>query len=133
MLFILTGTPAYRISDVVFALPGLTIEVAEACSGIRSTLGIFIVTTLAAYLSLRSRWKRTVLVLLVIPISLLKNAVRIVTLSLLAIHLDMGFITGNLHHEGGIFFMMFGLCLMYPVLILLMRSEKKEFNIGVRS
>jgi exosortase len=133
LLFSLTGTPAYRVNDVVFVLPGLTIEVAEACSGIRSTLGILIVTALAGHLSLHSNWKKAALVLLVIPVSLLKNAVRIVTLSLLAIHLDMSFITGNLHHEGGIFFMIFGLCLMYPVLILLMKTEKTESKTGVRS
>ena len=126
ILFTLTGTPFFRTNDVVFALPGLTIEVAEACSGIRSTLAILIVTLLASHLLLRSPWRKVALLLMVIPISLVKNAVRIVTLSLLAIHLDMGFITGSLHHEGGFVFMGIGLLLMYPVLWLLMRSERAK-------
>jgi exosortase len=130
ILFTLTGTPVYR-SDLVFMLPGLTIEVAEACSGIRSTLGILIVTLLAAHIFLKSNWKKMVLVLVVIPISLFKNAVRIVALTLLGIHWDMGFITGRLHHEGGVVFMMVGLFLMYPVLALLIKWEAKNLH-GVR-
>ncbi len=126
LLFTLTGTPAYRNTDVVFVLPGATIEVAEACSGIRSTLAILLITLLAAHMLLRSNWKRTALMLAVVPISLVKNAVRIVTLTLLAIHFDMGFLTGNLHNDGGVVFMMIGLFLEYPVLSLLARSEAKQ-------
>jgi len=134
VLFTLTGTPAHRESDVIFALPKVTIKVAEECSGIRSTLMMLIITLVAAHLCLRSNWKKTALLIAVIPISLFKNAVRIVTLSLLAIHFDMGFLNGSLHHEGGVLFMMAGLCLMYPVLALLVRSEeKKYFDSGVRS
>jgi exosortase len=125
VLFALTGTPAYR-NNVVFVLPGATIEVAEACSGIRSTLAILLVTLLAAYMLLRSTWRRTALLLAVIPISLFKNAVRIVTLTLLAIHYDMSFLTGSLHNDGGIVFMMIGLLLEYPLLSLLVRSEAKH-------
>ena len=123
VLFALTGTPARRESDVVFALPKVTIHVAEACSGIRSTLMMLIISLLAAHSCLKSNWRKSALLIAVIPISLFKNAVRIVTLSLLAIHFDMSFLTGRLHHDGGVLFMMGGLCLMYPVLALLVRSE----------
>ena len=127
VLFTLTGTPVYRQSRNVFALPTVTIEVAEACSGIRSTLTMLIITLLAAHLSLRSNWKKIALLASVIPVSLFKNAVRIVTLTLLAIHYDMSFLSGSLHNDGGVVFMMGGLFLLYPILIILVRSE------GVRS
>jgi exosortase len=126
VLFTLTGTSAHRESDVIFALPKVTIKVAEACSGIRSTIMMLIITLLAAHLCLRSNWRKTALVIAVIPVSLFKNAVRIVTLTLLAIHYDMGFLSGRLHNDGGVLFMMAGLCLMYPVLGLLVRSEKNK-------
>jgi exosortase len=132
ILFALTQTPVFR-EGTVFVLPGVAIEVAEACSGIRSTLGIVIITILASHLLLRSNWKRAALVIAVIPISLLKNAVRIVTLTLLAVHFDMGFLTGSLHNGGGFLFMGFGLALMYPVLAILSRTEKNQSNSGVRS
>jgi exosortase len=123
VLFALTGTPVYR-NDFVFSLPGLAIEVAEACSGIRSTIAMFIVSVLAANLLLKSAWKRTAFLFLVIPVSLFKNAVRIVTLTLLALHYDRRFLDGSLHHDGGIVFMLGGLCLMYPILAILVRSER---------
>jgi exosortase len=132
MLFTLTGTPVYQV-DMTFVLPKVTIVVAEECSGIRSTIGIVIVTLLASRLLLRSSWSRLVLLLAVVPISLIKNAIRIVTLTLLAVHVDMGFLTGRLHHEGGIVFMMIGLALMYPLLSFLIRSERKDLYSGVQS
>ncbi len=133
-LFMMTQTPVYRDNFFVFSLSGLTIEVAKECSSIRSSIGMLIVVLLAAHLYLRSTWTKIVFILAVVPISVFKNAVRIVTLTLLAVHVDMGFITGRLHHEGGIVFMIFGLGLMYPLLLLLARSEKQtNFDIGVRS
>jgi len=130
-LFTLSGTPAYR-NDFVFMLPGLTIEVAEGCSGIRSTLGIVILTLVAAHLLLKSSWTKAALLAAAVLISLLKNAVRIATLSLLAIHWDKGFITGRLHNDGGIVFMLIGLALLYPVLALLIRSESRNLASGVQ-
>jgi exosortase len=132
VLFTLAGTPVYQV-DMKFVLPKVTIVIAEECSGIRSTIGILIVTLLASRLLLRSNWSRLVLLLTVVPISLIKNAIRIVTLTLLAVHVDMGFLTGRLHHEGGIVFMMIGLALIYPLLSLLIRFERKDLYSGVQS
>jgi exosortase len=134
VLFMATRTPVYR-DNFIFTLSGLTIEVAKECSSIRSSIGMLIVILLAAHLYLRSTWTKVILVLAVVPISALKNAVRIVTLTLLALHVDMGFITGRLHHQGGIVFMIFGLALMYPLLLFLAKSEKQTTNFvsGVRS
>jgi exosortase len=132
LLFMLTGTPAYRVGTV-FMLPGVTIEVAEACSGIRSTQAIVIVTLIAAHFVLRSNWRRAFVLAVVIPISLFKNAVRIVVLTLLAIHWDMGFLEGRLHQDGGFLFMLLGLFLIYPILLALGRSEKRTYiDNGVR-
>jgi exosortase len=127
VLFALTGTPVYR-NDVAFMLPNVTIIVAEECSGIRSTIGIFIVTLLGGHMLLRSNWRRLILLMAVVPLSLIKNAIRIVTLTLLAVHVDMGFLTGSLHRQGGIVFMMIGLALLYPLLTFLMRSERDIYS-----
>jgi exosortase len=132
MLFSLTGTPAYR-EGTTFVLPRLAINIAPECSGIRSTLGMYIVTLIAGRLFLKSNISRTLLLIVVVPVSLFKNAVRIVTLTLLALHVDMSFLTGSLHQEGGIVFMMIGLAILYPFLVLLMRSEEKNLYRGVQS
>ena len=54
-LFKLLGIPVFR-DGFKFTLPGLEIQVAEECSGIRSGLSLFITSILAGHLFLRSKW-----------------------------------------------------------------------------
>lgn len=122
-MFALTGTPYFR-EGYVFALPSVVIEVADACSGIRSSIALVLTSLLAGHMYLETPWKKAVLVLLVLPFSILKNGIRIVTLTLLAVHVDPSFLTGQLHHDGGIVFFVLTLVLMAPVLAMLRRSER---------
>jgi len=121
----LSGTPVLRESAYIFRLPDLVIEVAPACSGIRSGISLLISSLLAGHLFLRSAWRRSALVIVAIPVLLFKNALRIGTLSYLAVHVDKRILTSELHREGGIPFFVLGLLLLYPVLAILIRSENK--------
>jgi exosortase len=124
VLFNLLGVPLYR-DGFFFTLPGLAIEVAEECSGIRSFLALVITSMLAGHLLLRTHWTRTSLLLAMLPLAIVKNAVRIVVLSLLAIHVDRGFITGSLHRTGGIPLFFVSLLLMGGLVWLLQRAEAR--------
>jgi exosortase len=121
-LFTATGTTYYR-EGFVFALPTVTIEVADACSGIRSSIALLLTTLLAGHMFLEKPWTKALLVLAILPITLFKNAIRIVGLTLLAIHVDPSFLTGQLHHEGGILFFLMALAMLAPILALLRRAE----------
>ena len=126
LIYNLTGVPVHR-DGFTFALPGITIEVARECSGIRSSIALIITSVCAGYLFLNKGWARVVLVLSFFPITVFKNALRIVTLSLLASYVDTRFITGSwLHKSGGIPFFAVGLALMAPVLWALMKAEKRN-------
>jgi exosortase len=126
ILFKLTGTPFYR-DGTGFILPGLNIEIAAQCSSIRSSLALFISSMLAAHLVLRTNWRKLVFVLVSVPMAMLKNTIRIVVLSLLAIHVDKRWLTGSeLHRDGGILFFILALLLLFPILWLLKRSEKRH-------
>jgi len=104
VMFVLTGTTLFR-DGLIFQLPGLTIMVAQECSGVRSTYVLFIVSWVAGYWFLRSYGLRGVLVASVIPLAILRNAFRIVTISLLTLHVDPRVIDSPLHSQGGpIFF-----------------------------
>jgi hypothetical protein len=46
-------------------------------------------------------------------------------LSLLAVHVDKGILESRLHREGGIPFFALGLVLIYPILTMLIKSERK--------
>jgi exosortase len=122
----MSGTPVFKESANVIRLPNLVIQVAPECSGIRSGISILISSLLAGHLFLRSTWRRSILVIVSIPILIFKNALRIFTLSYLAVHVDQRILTSELHREGGIPFFVLGLLLLYPVLAILIKSEKRN-------
>jgi exosortase len=70
------GIPVLREGNVI-VLAGTTLEVAEACSGIRSLQALLALGTVYAYFSQRSTWKRWTLVLLSVPIAIAANAFRV--------------------------------------------------------
>lgn len=129
MAFVLlkaSGTPVHRAGSFFFALPDLIIEVAPECSGIRSGISLLIASLLGGHLLLRSLGRRAALLVAAIPILIFKNALRISMLSLLAVHIDKRVLTSELHREGGIPFFVLGLLLIFPVLVILVRSERKK-------
>ena len=121
--FHLAMTPVVR-EGLVFDLPGVTIEVARECSGIRSSIALAITCLAAGYLFLRMRWTRTVFWMAILPIAIVKNGIRIATLSLLAVHVDPGFLFGRLHQYGGFLFFGIGLALLWCLLRMLQRMEQ---------
>ena len=77
------GIPVLREGNVI-VLAGTTLEVAEACSGIRSLQALLALGTVYAYFSQRSTWKRWTLVLLSVPIAIAANAFRVSDTGVLA-------------------------------------------------
>jgi len=107
-----------------FHLPNISVEVAPQCSGIRSGLALFITALLAGYIFLNSWWRRIILVLCVFPITMLKNGIRITTLTLLANYVDPRILQSSLHKEGGIPFFIVALLMMALILYFLRKREK---------
>ncbi|MEI7635672.1 MAG: exosortase/archaeosortase family protein [Syntrophus sp. (in: bacteria)] len=124
-LFWVSQAPYYR-EGFVFHLPGMSVEVAPQCSGIRSALALFITALLAGYMFLNSWWRRIILVLCVFPITMFKNGIRIATLTLLGTYVDPRILQSDLHREGGIPFFILALLLMAPILYFLRKTEKKR-------
>jgi exosortase len=124
-LFKLFGVPVFW-QGFRFSLPGVEIEIAKECSGIRSSLALFITGMLAGHLFLQSGWRKVVLCLSTIPIAIFKNAVRIVTLSSLGVYVDRGFLFGRLHHQGGLLFALIALAIFAPLLFTLQKSESRS-------
>jgi exosortase len=120
--FDLLGVPALR-EGFVFHLARVNIEVAKECSGIRSSIALLILALLVAHFRLRSFWKKVLFLVCGLFMMILKNGIRIVSLTLLAIHVDPSFLYGKLHHQGGIVFFLISLLLLAPLLWLLQRGE----------
>jgi len=126
-LFNLTGLPVIR-NGYLLTLPNLSIEVARECSGIRSSIMLLITGLILAHLFLRSLWSKVVFVLIIVPLSVAKNAIRIFTLSMLAMYVDPGFLYGRLHHEGGIVFFLIALGGLLLSLWILQRAETRRMK-----
>jgi exosortase len=72
----LASVPVFRDGNVLM-LPSTTLEVAEACSGLRSLVSLGAIGAVLAWAGERSTWRRAVLVLLTVPIAIVMNGLRI--------------------------------------------------------
>ena len=127
MFFNISGTPVLR-DGAFFHLPNITIEVAQECSGIRSSLVLFITSLLAANLFLKTPWRRIVLVAAVIPLGILRNGLRIVFIGLLCVHFGPEMINSIFHRRGGPPFFVLSLIPLFLLLWWLRRAEQKTSN-----
>lgn len=124
-LFTLSGMPFLR-QDTFFQLPGMSLEVAPECSGIRSTLVLFITSLVAGYLFLRSPWRRAILTLAVIPLALLRNGFRVFTIGELCVQIGPHMIHSPIHRRGGPLFFALSLVPFFLLLLWLRKGERKS-------
>ena len=122
MFFNLTGTPTLR-NGTFFELPNITLQVAQECSGIRSSWVLFITSLLAANLFLRTPWRRAALVAAVIPLGILRNGFRILVIGLLCVNFGPEMINSVIHRRGGPLFFVLSLIPLFLLLWGLRRAE----------
>ena len=72
----LFGIPVLREGNVIM-LPSMSLEVAEACSGIRSLMSLFTISIFYGYFLETSTTKRVILAIASVPIAIAANALRI--------------------------------------------------------
>src|SRR5437868_11136455 len=124
VLFHLSGTPILR-AGLVFQLPNITIEVAQECSGIRSSWVLLMSSILAANLFLKTSWRRIVLLAFIIPLGILRNGFRILVIGLLCVNVGPQMIHSPIHTRGGPVFFVLSLI---PLLLLLWWLRKGEIR-----
>jgi len=92
--------PALREGNVI-VLPNGSLEVVEACSGLRSLMSLTATSVLVAVVLLRTNLLRLVLVGLSVPIAVLMNAVRVSGTGMLAYHFGNQVAEGFFHTFSG--------------------------------
>lgn len=116
----LVGVMAFREGNVIDLGP-VQLQVVEACSGIRYLLPLTSLALLCAYLFKDRMWKRVVLVLSSIPISIMLNGFRIGMIGVLVELYGNGAAEGFYHlFEGWVIFMV-SLALLIAEMMLLAR------------
>jgi exosortase len=121
----LFGVPILREGNVI-NLPAMALEVAEACSGIRSLMSLVTLAIIYGYLAERRLWVRWVLALASVPIAVLANSIRIIGTGLLVQYWDADKAEGYFHASWGWIIFVLSLLMLYAVhnLIRLLSREK---------
>jgi exosortase C (VPDSG-CTERM-specific) len=124
LLFTVSGMPFLRTGQI-FELPNITLEVAQECSGIHSSLVLFITSIVAANVFLRTSWRRLALVAIVIPLGILRNGFRILVIGFLCVHIGPQMIHSLIHRRGGPLFFVLSLIPLLVILWLLRKGDER--------
>ena len=104
-----TDAQAVVIDFVVPGRPPGTLNVEEACSGLRLTMAFVTLGVAMAYLGERPVWQRLVMVALCLPIAVLCNTIRVTVTGVLYVTGHEGFAQGTPHQLLGIAMLMIAL------------------------
>ena len=104
--------PVLRDGNVLI-LSNYSLEVVEACSGIRSLMSLIALAVAYGYFAESRRWVRYLLVLLMIPSAIVSNAIRIMGAGVLAHKFGPGAAEGFLHTFSGWVIFLIALTLMF--------------------
>jgi len=89
--------PLY-LDGLYIRLPGITLEVAEVCNGLRFLAGLVVMTTAFAQLSQRTPARKAVLVISAIPVAILANALRVAAVASGAYYIGPEAASGTIHN-----------------------------------
>jgi exosortase len=107
------GVPTLHEGNVI-ELPVMKLEVAEACSGIRSLMSLFTLAVFYGHFLERTTWRRVILVLASIPIAVAANVARIVGTGLCVQYWDPDKALGFFHEfQGWVMFIVSLICLYF--------------------
>ena len=95
------GIPVYR-DGAVLDLPGFSLEVATACSGLKALVLVTAIGTLYAYLTLDTPWKRLALMVASVPIALVANVGRIILVAVLSLKVSSEKLFHLVHDYSGL-------------------------------
>lgn len=129
LFFHLAGVPVFR-EGYTFSLPRLSIVIAQECSGIHSSLALFIGSLLIGHLYLKSAWKRLILVLAAFPIISLTNGFRIFSISMLTLDVNPAFMHGRLHRQGGSIFFALATVILFALARVMRPSHRTKTTLA---
>ncbi len=121
----LVQVPVLREGNVLI-LPNYSLEVVEACSGIRSLMTLITLAVAYGYLVEPRRWVRYTLVILMLPIAIVSNAIRIMGTGVLTFHFGPKAAEGFFHEFSGWVIFLAALVLMFVSHSILKRFGRRQ-------
>jgi exosortase len=108
------GIPVLREGNVI-TLSNTTLEVAEACSGIRSLISLLTLAIVYGYAIERRNWARVVLALASIPVAIAANGVRVAGTGIAAHYVGPEAAEGFFHEFSGWLLFVVAFALLFAV------------------
>jgi exosortase len=127
----LARVPVLRDGNILI-MSNYSLEVVEACSGIRSLMTLMALAVAYGYLVSSQRWVRYVLAAIMVPIAIITNAIRIMGAGILARHFGPRAAEGFLHEFSGWSIFLVALALMFGshwILRQLGQRRRKSVNV----
>ncbi|QWV91850.1 exosortase/archaeosortase family protein [Geomonas oryzisoli] len=119
--------PVYREGNMLYFV-GTQLEVAEACSGIRSIMSLTMLGSIFAYLAPVGWQRRALIVVAAVPIAMTANIIRISGTGILANYFGDRVARGFLHDFSGLAVFAFGLLMLWMIHLLLTRKVSHDRN-----
>jgi exosortase len=116
------GIPVFRGGNILH-LSNTTLEVVDACSGLRSLMSMLALSAGMAYLFGRSKKRKWVLFLSAVPIAILVNIIRLTFTAVLANRFGEKMAQGFLHEFSGWLIFILGLGMLISVHVLLSKGK----------
>ena len=111
----LFGVETYVEGTKVLPVKGVwePLDIAKGCSGIRSLMALLMISAAWAYVAKMALWKKVVLFLMAFPLAILGNALRVISIFVIAEYGDAKWASTTWHDWSG-------LLLFYPFSLLLL-------------
>ena len=106
------GIPIYREGNILH-LPERTLQVVQACSGLRSMISLLTLSAVFGHITLTSNLLRTLLFLSGVPAAIIVNIIRVLTLIVFQYYFGYDLSTGTLHTTFGVVIFILALLLIY--------------------
>lgn len=118
----LIGIVVLREGNIIM-FPSTTLEVADACSGIRSLVSLMALSVAYAFLIRASTLKRLIIIVSAVPIAILTNALRVIVTGILAQYWGAKAAEGFFHEFAGMVVFALAMVMLVALGALLKRNE----------
>lgn len=108
----LLGLPIFRDGNVIH-LPDRTLEVVQACSGLRSLVTLLTLSLMMGYFTLRLNFLRSVLFVMAIPVAVFVNIVRVIIMISVLFYLQYDLTKDPVHTIYGLVIFVLALGLLF--------------------
>lgn len=122
---IMLSYPVMREGNIII-LPNVTLEVADACSGLRSLMSLVALSVAFAFLFQKVAWKRWVLIFSALPVAVFTNIMRVFVTGVLAKHYGRIAAEGFFHEFAGFMVFFVAMVLMALLAAILKIGEKRN-------